>query len=86
MERSTSSALAAPASGQYCAMSRATGLIRLGGITLPGNGVRMYCPGRAGSGRVVSGSKIVTPLCEKSPLCSRLVGDLTTASSIVLDL
>ena len=41
---------------QYGAMALATGLMRLAGITLPGNGVRMNCPGWAGSGRVLNGS------------------------------
>src|SRR5438105_10690689 len=84
LETSTSAALAGPAVGQNGCMAFATGLIRLAGMMLPGKGLRMNCPGWFGSGRVVSGSKMVTPLWEKSPEISRAVGALTTASSMVL--
>ena len=84
LETSTRAALAGPALGQYFWMALATGLIRLAGMMLPGKGLRMNCPGWFGSGRVVSGSKMVTPLSEKSPLISRGVGARTTASSMVL--
>ena len=53
-DRSTSSELAGPACGQYCRMAFATGLMRLAGITLPGNGVRVMEP--SGFRTVVKGS------------------------------
>ena len=56
MDLSTREASKAPAVGQNFRMAAATGLMRFGGMTFPGNGVRMNCPGLAGSGRVVSGS------------------------------
>src|SRR5713226_6675587 len=82
MARSISSAVAgrvlpSVGNGRNAAMAFDTGLMRFAGMTFPGNGSRMN-PDPFGFGRVVSGSKIVTPLLEKSPFRSAAVGRKST--------